>query len=44
MLPDRVHHLQYPIGLLKEDLYHDMNVEHRVGTKNHRGHCRQRLF
>jgi hypothetical protein len=45
ILPDHEHHLQHHrIDLLKEDLYHDMNVEHQVKPRNRRDHLRQRSF
>jgi len=45
ILPDREHHLQHhQIGLLIEDLYNDMDVEHQVKLKNRRDHHRQISF
>lgn len=42
---DHEHRLQHHhIDWLREDLCHDMDVEHRVEVKNRRDHCRQRSF
>ena len=38
------HLLHHQIDLLREDLYHDMDVEHQVEMRNRRGHHRQRSF
>ncbi len=45
ILPDHEHHLQHhQIDSLKEDPYHDMDVEHQVKARNRRDHHRQRSF
>ncbi len=45
ILPDHEHHLQHhQIDLLKEDLYHGMDVGHQVIVKNRQDHRRQRSF